>query len=622
MCGIAGYWGNGDEKILDSMIDVVSYRGPDDKGIFVKGEVGLAHRRLSIIDTTSSGHQPMSNEDGTVYVVFNGEIYNYKTLKFELSKEHTFKGNSDTEVILHLYEECGEEVFSKISGMFAICIYDVKKNKIYLARDRMGKKPLYWSLSNNNFIFGSELKVLMQYPFFKKEIDIESLNKYFAYEYIPTPHSIFKDTYKLEPGVFLSWDGKEIEKKVFWSPTFEPKVSSFTESKKDLEEAIKSSVKDRLVSDVPLGIFLSGGLDSSTIAYYAKQASESKIKTFSIGFKEKTFDESSYAREVADFLGTEHYEKILSIEEGQDLILKIGEILDEPMSDSSILPTYLLSKFTREHVTVALGGDGGDELFAGYDTFSAHYAAQFYEKVPKLIRTKIIKPLVHLLPTSFVNMSFDFKLKKFVDGFEGDKKYRNQRWLGAFNDYEREELFNINIYDGIKGKNVYEDIDSYLIKNERIDFFDQLILLHQRMYMMDEVLVKVDRASMMNSLEVRAPFLDNRVVDLANHLPIKFKFRGLERKYILKEIIKDKLPRHIVYRKKKGFGTPIGEWLRGDLRPFVMDFLCESSLEKMGFFNYKYVERILSEHNLGYKDNRKKIWSLLVFAMWWRKWVE
>ena len=626
MCGIAGYWGKGDEQVLDSMIDAISYRGPDDKGLFVKGNMGLAQRRLSIIDLTSAGHQPMSNEDKTVQIIFNGEIYNYKELKTSLKQKHTFKSSTDTEVILRLYEEYGEEVFSKIQGMFAIALFDSKNNKLFLARDRMGKKPLYWYKNDNVFLFGSELKALMKHPSFEKEIDLVSLNKYLTYEYVPTPHSIFKNTYKLEPGTYLTWDGKETLKKVFWEPKFLPKSDSFEQSLESLDKALEQSVEDRLVSDVPIGVFLSGGIDSSTVAYYASRAQknkpEGKIKTFSIGFKETSFDESSYAKQVSKHLGTEHYEKILTSEDSLSLVPKIGEILDEPMADSSLIPTYLLSKFTKENVTVALGGDGGDELFLGYDTFLAHRLASLYEKVPRVIRTKIIQPLVKLLPTSFVNMSLDFKIKKFVEGFEGNKNYRNDRWLGAFSHIDRANLFKKEISEKLKSKNEFDDIDTYLSHLDSQDFFDQVTLLHQRMYMMDQVLVKVDRASMANSLEVRAPFLDTRVVDLANHMPTEFKLRGLERKYILKKLMGGKLPDNIVYRKKKGFGVPIAEWIRGDLKPVILDFLGRESIEKMGLFNYDYIEKILDEHFSGKKDNRKQIWTLFVFAMWHRKWLQ
>ncbi len=621
MCGITGYSGKGDEIILGKMNETLSHRGPDDAGLKIFETAGLAQCRLSILDLSPAGHQPMSNEDGTVWITFNGEIYNFKELRKGLKQKHVFKSSSDTEVIIHLYEEIGIEVFSKIQGMFAIAIYDSRNGELILGRDRMGKKPLFWGIHSGTFLFGSELKSLIAHPSFKKEIDLQSLNKYFLYEYIPTPHTIFKDTYKLEPGTLLIWNGKEAKKKVFWKPTFLPKENSFASAIKGLEETLQSAVKDRLVSDVPLGIFLSGGLDSSAVAYYASRANPGKVKTFSIGFKEKSFDESAYARQVAKHLGTKHYEKILSVKDCLEIIPTIGQLLDEPMADASIVPTYLLSKFTRENVTVALGGDGGDELFCGYDTFLAHRLARMYERLPVIIRDGLIKRLVNSLPTSHSNMSLDFKAKKFVAGFEGNQSYRNQRWLGAFDKDDRKKLFNDTVWNSVGTKNEFDDIDTYLKSADSHDTYDELGLLYERMYMMDQVLVKVDRASMMNSLEVRAPFLDTRVVDLANHMPVGFKFKGLERKYILKKLMEGKLPHDIIYRKKKGFGMPIGEWIRGDLKPLVLDYLGKPSIEKMGLFKADYVGKLLQEHFNDVKDNRKQIWTLLVFAMWWRRWI-
>jgi asparagine synthase (glutamine-hydrolysing) len=635
MCGITGYSGIGNESILERMNDTLRHRGPDDAGMetFEAGgkSLGLAQRRLSIIDLSPGGHQPMSNEDGTVWIVFNGEIYNFKDVRAGLKRAHAFKGQSDTEVIVHLYEEVGTEVFSKIEGMFAIALYDSKKDQLILARDRMGKKPLYWSKAHLNngdsntvgatFIFGSELKALMAHPSFKKEIDVDSLNKYFLYENVPTPHTIFKNTWKLEPGTFLVWDGNQAKKTQFWSPTFVPKALSFSDSLADLDGALQSAVSDRLVADVPLGIFLSGGLDSSTVAYYAARAHQGKVKTFSIGFKEASFDESGYARQVARHLDTEHHEQILAVHDCLDIIPTIGNLLDEPMADASIIPTYLLSQFTREHVTVALGGDGGDELFCGYDTFLAHKFAALYAKVPKVIREGFIKNIVMRLPTSHANMSLDFRLKRFVSGFEASPAYRDRDWFAPFNQTDRQALFNPDIRKEIADRNAYDDIEGYLEHADSHDMYDELGLLYERMYMMDEVLVKVDRASMMNSLEVRAPFLDTRVVDLANHMPASFKMKGLTRKYILKKLMEGKLPRDIVYRKKKGFGIPIAEWIRGGLKPVVLDFLGPGSIGQIGLFDLRFVDKLLSEHFSGKKDNRKQIWTLLIFAMWWRKWM-
>jgi len=626
MCGITGYSGIGDKIILGKMYETLKHRGPDDGGLHVTNNLGLAQRRLSIIDLSPGGHQPMSNEDGTVWIVFNGEIYNFLELKATLKSKHVFKGHSDTEVILHLYEEIGTKVFSAIQGMFAIALYDARSGELILARDRMGKKPLFWGIHDGTFLFGSELKALMTHPLFKKEINLESVSKYFLYEYVPTPHTIFQNTYKLEPGTFLTWNAKVTRKEQFWKPTFLPKETNFVSSLIDLDRSLTSAVSDRLVSDVPLGIFLSGGLDSSTIAYYAVQAntassSKQKIKTFSIGFKESSFDESKYARQVARHLNTDHHEKILSVKDCLNLIPKIGELLDEPMADSSLVPTYLLSQFTREHVTVALGGDGGDELFCGYDTFLAERFARIYERIPEMIRGGIIKKIVQKIPTSHSNMSLDFKAKKFIAGFEGKPSYRNQRWLGAFDRSERQELFRSDIWKAVSVRNEFADIDQYLMQADSHDIFDELGLLYERMYMMDDILVKVDRASMMNSLEVRAPFLDTRVVDLANHLPTSFKFKGLTRKYVLKKLMEGKLPHEIIYRKKKGFGMPIAQWLGAELRPLVLDLLGAESLKQIGLFNSDYIAKLLTEHFSDNKDNRKQIWTLMMFVMWWRKWM-
>ncbi len=627
MCGITGYVGRGDAKVLASMNNALRHRGPDDGGqeIFPRkdrgtGTVGLAQRRLSIIDLSPAGHQPLSNENGNVWVSFNGEIYNHATLRRGLTQEHRFRGKSDTEVIVHLYEELGERVFEKLEGMFAIALYDKARDLLFLARDRMGKKPLYYAVMDGTLMFGSELKALMHHPSFRKEIDPSALNAYFLYEHVPTPQSIFKDTHKLEPGTYLMWDGQAATKTQFWKPTFLPKHASFTESLRLLDEAFEASVRDRLVADVPLGIFLSGGIDSSTVAYYAAKESSRKVKTYAIGFEEASFDESAYARRVAEHLGTEHHERRLTAQDSLDLIPEIGDLLDEPMADSSILPTYLLSKFTREHVTVALGGDGGDELFAGYDTFLAYRFTALYERVPKPLRS-LVRTLVHQLPTSHRHMSLDFRLKRFTQGFEGNPAYRNQRWIAAFDRSEREQLLLPEVWNEVSNTDEFANLARYLGEMDSHDRYDELAYLFQRTYMMDQVLVKVDRASMAHALEVRAPFLDTRVVDLANHLPPSFKLRGLTRKYILKKLMEGKLPDDILYRKKQGFGTPIGSWLKGPLAPWMQEVLAPAELTKTGLFNPTYVERLVAEHLDGRRDNRKQLWTLLVFMLWYRRWM-
>ncbi len=625
MCGIAGFSGKGDARVLTAMRDSLRHRGPDDAGqeLFPHpggGVVGLAQRRLSIIDLSPAGHQPLSNEDGTVWVSFNGEIYNHKVLRSMLRNTHRFRGESDTEVIVHLYEELGVDVFAELQGMFALALYDTKSGKLFLVCDRMGKKPLYWSVQHGTLLFGSELKALIAHPDFTRELDLSALNKYFQYEYVPTPHTIFQHTYKLEPGTYLEWDGKEGKKTQFWKPSFLPKATSFNEALARLDQALAASVRDRLVADVPLGIFLSGGLDSSTVAYYAAREAGARISTYAIGFEEASFDESAYARQVAQHLGTEHHEHILSARDSLALIPELAEYLDEPVADASFVPTYLLSRFTRSHVTVALGGDGGDELFAGYDPFLAHRVARLYEYVPKPARDAL-RYAVHHLPVSHANMSLDFKLKKSTSGFEGDPHYRIQRWLGAFGRDERAQLFRPDVWQQLEGQNEFEDIDRYYAEMDSHERYDELAYLFQRMYMMDQVLVKVDRASMAHALEVRAPFLDTRVVDAANHLPTRYKLHGTTRKYILKKLMEGKLPHDIVYRKKKGFGMPVGEWLRGPLAPWMREVLSADAIARVGLFNEDQVARVVKDHEEGQSNNWMQLWTLLVFMMWWNRWM-
>ncbi len=637
MCGIAGYYGQGDIQILKKMTRTLRHRGPDDEGFFVDNRVGLGQRRLSVIDLSPLGHQPMSNENESIWISFNGEIYNYKKLRKLLKNSHKFKSSTDTEVILHLYEEIGDEVFSKLEGMFAIAIYDKNKNILFLARDRMGKKPLYYARYGDDLIFASELKALHQHPKFEKKINKLALKSYLFYEYVPTPLSIFENVYKLEPATYLKIKDSKISKKRFWRISFDREKKENLNINKAVYKigtTIEEAVKDRLVSDAPLGVLLSGGLDSSAILYYAQKNSQKKIKTFSIGFKEASFDESKYARQVAKHLGSEHFEKIFSASDSLGVIDSLGDILDEPMADQSILPTYLLSKFTRKNVTVALGGDGGDEIFAGYDTFIAHKLSGFYEKIPRKFRKKVIEKLMINLPTSFSNISLDFKIKSFIKGFDSDKKYRDARWMSSFDLQEKNNIFSDNIRVEMKKNNELDLIDNYVndfpeikIEKDFDNYFRMITILYLRMYMMDQVMVKIDRASMANSLETRAPLLDSRVVDLALSLPVNYKLRPLslpyvyETKYIFKKLMQDKIPNNIVWRKKKGFGVPMAEWLNGPLKELIDDKLSRKKIEEQALFDYNYIVKLIKEHRLKKKDNRKPIWTLLMFQIWYDKWM-
>ncbi|MFH1938395.1 MAG: asparagine synthase (glutamine-hydrolyzing) [Patescibacteria group bacterium] len=618
MCGITGYLGQGNEEILRRMIDSLIHRGPDDEGFYFNNKIGLGHRRLSIIDL-ATGHQPISNEDETIWLIFNGEIYNYQELRKKLINQgHKFSTQTDTEVMVHLYEEKGEDFLKELNGMFALALWDEKRKKLILARDRMGQKPLYYSLINNTLIFGSELKALFHHPIIKKDIDFNSLNKYLIYEYVPTPQTIIKGVNKLEPGHFLVYQNNQLKKSSYWNIKFNQ-----LENQKDyltkFEELLEDSVKKRLISDVPLGIFLSGGIDSSTIAYYAQKNSNQKIKTFSIGFEDKSFDESDYTNQAAKFLDTEHYHQNFTPNDLLNSINQIAKINDEPFADASIIPTYLLSKFTRESVTVALSGDGGDELLAGYPTFQALKFAKAYHHIPNLFR-EIIQKTANLLPVSHDNFSFDFKVKKTLSGYEYPLEIQNQIWLGAFTPKENKNIFLSEISNQINFNQSFSETDQFIEQTKKESLENRIIYLYLKQYLADDILTKADRASMFTSLEVRSPFMDYRLVEFFNSLPYNLKLKGWKTKYVLKELMKDKLPRNIINRPKKGFGIPVAKWINKELKDFTLDLLNESDIKKQGIFNYSEIKKILDEHLNKKADHRKKLWTLLMFQQWYQEW--
>jgi asparagine synthase (glutamine-hydrolysing) len=629
MCGIVGLLTYKaldipKDEVLMGMRDVLAHRGPDDSGEFIRpiDERGpfvfFGHRRLSIIDL-SGGHQPMSNEDMTVWVIFNGEIYNFIELKKDLEKRgHRFKTNSDTEVIVHAYEEFGEECFQRFNGMFAIGIWDERKRKLILARDRLGEKPLYYSWVNETFIFASELKALMIYPNFPRKVDALSFMKYLFLEYVPAPHTIFKDAMKLPPASYLIWTKNGVEVNTYWSP-FHQEVREKYRSEEEIVERtqflLKESVKRRLISDVPLGVFLSGGIDSSTITAFAQQEVPGKVKTFSIGFEDPSFDESTYAFLVSQHLGTDHYEKRMTATDLLEIVPHLPDILDEPMADASILPTYLLSKFTREHVTVALGGDGGDELFAGYPTYLAHRWAKPYERFLGPVHP-IIQFLGNLLPVSDDNISFDFKVKKFLSGIGYPGAIRNAIWLGSFSFPELKKVLSADLISQFDPTRLTEDIAFYERSFPSNDQMGLLQFLDLKLYLQDDILVKVDRASMACSLEIRAPFLDHEFVEFVVGLPSKLKLRGLTSKYILKKTMPKILPREVIGRKKKGFGVPIAKWAKQSLKELFKEFLSSQRTKGEGFLNPQSVTALFQDHLSNKKDNRKQLWTLLVWQLW------
>jgi asparagine synthase (glutamine-hydrolysing) len=629
MCGILGFLTMRapdipDLEVLRSMRDLLVHRGPDDRGEFVrpldeKGPfVFLGHRRLSIIDL-GGGHQPLSNENETVWVIFNGEIYNFNELRSKLETlGHQFRTNSDTEVIVHAYEEYGERCLQYFNGMFAIGIWDDSRKRLFLARDRLGKKPLYYSFVNGNFLFASELKAIMAYPHFSRKVNPLSFMKYLFFEYIPTPHTIFHDARKLPPASYLILENNEIKVTEYWFP-FDSEKGEGPLPEGEIEskmiELLRQSVKRRLMSDVPLGVFLSGGIDSSAVAAFAQKEVPGKIKTFSIGFEDPSFDESKYASLASKFLGTDHREQTMTPSDLLNLVPNLPDILDEPMADASILPTYLLSKFTREYVTVALGGDGGDELFAGYPTYLAHKVARQYN----FFLTRF-HPLLqfggNLIPVSDDNISFDFKVKKFLSGIGCSESIRNFIWLGSFSFSELRKVLSPEMNGRFDQGRLTEEIQSYEKEFPLVDKTSLLQYLDMKLYLQEDILVKVDRASMACSLEVRAPFLDHELVEFVMNLPSSLKLRRFTSKYLLKKVMKDFLPKEVIHRKKKGFGVPIAKWVKKPLRELFGDLLAYDRIKKEGFVNSGYVTSLLRDHLANKKDNRKQLWTLLVWELW------
>jgi asparagine synthase (glutamine-hydrolysing) len=608
ICGVAGGEPAAGRELVARMCSALEHRGPDDEGSVHLDGVTLGMRRLSIIDL-EGGHQPMPNEDSTVWVIQNGEIYNHLELRELLvAAGHSFNTQADTEVLVHGYEEWGEAMVERLNGMFAFAVLDRRRRSVLLARDRMGIKPLHYAIDGKRLVFASELKALLRDPALRRAIDPAALDQYLAYEFVPSPRSIVQGIEKLQPAHTLVWsvaDGTHTIRR-YWAPELGVGNGrrSLDEESEALRAVLRESVRKELISDVPLGVFLSGGIDSSAVAAMMSQLG-GDVKSFSVGFADRSFDESSYARQVARHLGTEHRELILEPEMLLGLIPKLPDLLDEPLGDASIIPTYLLSAFTRRHVTVALGGDGGDELFAGYPTLQAHRLAGYYQRAPRLLREGLVEPLVRRLPVSRGNLSFDFRAKRFVGGARYPVAERHQRWMGSFDAEERAALLSRDVR--------HEVADG---EPAGSDPLNQVLMMDMRLYLENDILVKLDRASMMASLEGRVPLLNNDFVEYATHLPLNMKLRGLRSKFLLKRALRGLLPDAILNRPKKGFGIPVAHWFRGPLKEQMLSVLSPERIARKGFFDPAAVGRLIGDHLDGRRDNRKQLWTLFAFELW------
>jgi asparagine synthase (glutamine-hydrolysing) len=628
MCGIAGFvdlWAASEVRVreeraqtLENMCRVIRHRGPDDQGVMVMDGVALGMRRLSIIDL-SGGRQPISNEDGTVTIVFNGEIYNYRDLQSELrARGHRLVTNSDTETIVHSYEEYGGACVEWLRGMFSFAIWDDKEKKLFIARDRVGKKPLYYTVTRQGtLVFGSELKSLLQHPEVTREINPEAIDAYFSLGYVPDPLAIFKNIEKLSPGHHLTFQNGRLSIERYWDFKFETNGNGHRaiDYLDELRAMLEESVKIRLVSDVPLGAFLSGGIDSSTVVALMARHMDQPVKTFSIGFNEDSYNELKYARLTARKFGTEHHEFLVT-PDICDVVDELAWHFDEPFADSSAIPTYVVSKLAREHVTVVLTGDGGDELFAGYTRYVTEQKRRGFNLVPRAIRKGLMDPVSRRLPHGAFGRNYLYNVS--LDSID---RYLDS--VSIFTGPNKNLLYTSDFRGALRGDSQMSSFFNELSdKVKTRTSLDSLLYIDSKTYLPGDILTKVDRASMAVSLEARVPLLDHKLIEFVTRIPAGMKMAGLETKHVFKQAISDLIPAEILNRPKQGFGVPIEQWINRQLRNRIRDTLSDPRTQQRGYVSRGHVEMLLGEHEKGRRDHSMALWSLLMLELWHRNFVD
>jgi len=630
MCGIAGILdlkgNNIDNALLKAMCDTMIHRGPDDEGYYFSNKpgasIGLGHRRLSIIDL-KTGHQPVHNENKNIWVIHNGEIYNFMKLRDSLEKKgHIFYTHSDTEVIVHAYEEYGEDVVHHLRGMFAFCIWDELQQKLVLARDRIGKKPLLYSEVDNKLIFASEFKALLKHPAIDKEVDLEAIHHYLTYLCIPAPLTAFRKIKKLPPAHILVWHKGKVNIKKYWELDFSKKINiTENEAIKQVTALLKEAVDIRLVSDVPLGVLLSGGIDSSCVVALMKELKTSKVNTFSIGFDDSQFNELPFAKVVADKFDTNHHQDYVT-PNAMDVLPELIDRYGEPFGDSSALPTYYACKAASKGVKVALNGDGGDEVFGGYRRHLAAHLAENFSKVAKLINRTPLRSFLNMFPSRPSNPNSPGSIRRFLEVTELDRAHRHMRWIGFFS-----EEFKRKIYTD-KFNSKTESFDSSVFlkrlfkKAENLDGIDAALYIDTLFGLENDLVVKMDIASMSNSLETRSPLLDQHVMEFLASLPSNFKIRNFSLKYILKKILKGILPPEILKRPKRGFAVPVDDWFRGSLRDYLIGIILSPKAIERGYFKPEKLRDIVRSHLLSKENYGQHLWGLLVLELWHRRFID
>ncbi|MDE2918788.1 MAG: asparagine synthase (glutamine-hydrolyzing) [Chloroflexota bacterium] len=610
-----------------AMSESLAHRGPDGEGMFIRGPVRLTMRRLSIIDL-EGGEQPMTNETDSVHVVFNGEIYNFAELRESLvGYGHRFRTRSDTETIVHAYEQWGDDFVSHLNGMFAIALWDETQARLLLARDRAGIKPLYFAHMNGALVFGSELKALLKSGLVPRKLDYEAFGQYLSLEYIPAPASIVRGVQKLRPGHLLTASMSEVQVRAYWDLSLgkseiDPSPGDEPGQVRAFRDVLQRAVQQEMVSDVPIGVLLSGGIDSSTVAALMTQATDEPVQSFSVSFAERSFDESTFARRVATHLGTSHHELRVTPDDLREVLPTIVTKVDEPFADPSIVPTYLISRFARDRVTVALGGDGGDEMLAGYSTLQAHRLASVYRAIPGAVRRGLVEPAVARLPVSSRYLAFDFLMRRFVQGADAPPWRQHQMWMGALYGDVKSAVLHPDIRQAVDEPGFEAMLADTAAASGAAHPLNRILYQDFKLYLEGDILAKTDRASMAASLETRVPFLNLDVLSHLERVPVGLKLNGLTRKYLLRKAVSDLLPRSIITRRKRGFSIPVAAWLNDELRGLAHEYMNEPRLRREGVFNPQGVKILLDEHARRVRNNAKMIWTILMFQVWRERWFD
>ncbi len=632
MCGICGIMKTGlpssksDGELISQMTETLAHRGPSDQGTWVNEKISLGHRRLSVIDLSDAGHQPMTNEDGSVVIVYNGEVYNFKELKqcFKLeARGHVFKSQTDTEVLIHLYEEIGLDMVRELNGMFAIAIWDNRQKSLHLIRDRYGIKPFFYQQDQNNFRFASEIKAIIKDDRVLRKPSMQALHDFLTFNYVPGIQTAFDGIYEIPPAHYMTVNAKgEFKQSRYWDLDFT--VDNTIDEKVAVErsyELMNRSVERRLIADVPIGVLLSGGLDSSTLVALMSKKTSERIHTYSVGFEDQSFNELPYARIVAKKFNTIHREVIITADMVKDMLPKYLSYIDEPYGDGSAIPTYYVCEIAKDEVVVVLSGEGGDETFAGYETYAAYHISKWFKRIPGFIRNGIIAPLVNRLPASDKKLSLEFKLKRFLGGQDLPPELAHLWWRVVLDEKQKMDLYTDDVIEQLAPQPSDRHFKEVYKRSDAVDILSRLMYLDSSVFLPDDLMIKNDRMSMAHSLEARVPFTDPELTEFMASVPPNLKMKRMRKKHIMRLAMKNDLPDSILNKKKVGLEMPYSRWLKNELNDLVMKYLGADNIKATGLFRPEAVKELIDRHVAGKQDNGRVLWGMLNYMMWYEMYI-